>query len=142
MAIIRSLSFHYPDFGLYVNCSGDLLPSRQKIEWFNTAERVAYHAPYILLFSPHFIEVRHVETGQLTQIVTGNNIRCIWDGRGVSNVSPPTPGMDGWDGQVLPDPMILVVLNGSEVPPASRKTRVEHPIAQHICEFVPMAPPI
>ena len=54
------------------------------IEWEGTAERVAFHAPYILLFDSRFIEIRHVETGLLLQIIPGSDVRCIWDGRGIS----------------------------------------------------------
>lgn len=38
----------------------------------------ALHYPYVLAFEPNFIEVRHVDTGGLVQIVTGSNIRCLF----------------------------------------------------------------
>jgi hypothetical protein len=38
----------------------------------------ALHYPYVLAFEPTFIEVRHVESGALMQIVPGNNIRCLF----------------------------------------------------------------
>ncbi|EKM81602.1 hypothetical protein AGABI1DRAFT_54457, partial [Agaricus bisporus var. burnettii JB137-S8] len=81
----------YDEFGVYVDKHGDPSRSAGTIEWEGTAERVALHHPYILLFDSRFIEVRHVETGRLAQIIPGNDIRCIWDGRGVStNLSIPT----------------------------------------------------
>ncbi|KAH9959699.1 hypothetical protein BGW80DRAFT_1131259, partial [Lactifluus volemus] len=52
------------------------------IEWEGTAEHVARHPPYILIFDSRFIEVRHVENGRLCQIIPGHDLRCIWDGRG------------------------------------------------------------
>jgi len=52
------------------------------IEWEGVAEHVALYDPYILLFSPHFIEVREMTSGRFMQIILGNNVRCIWDGRG------------------------------------------------------------
>ncbi|KAH9965641.1 CNH domain-containing protein [Lactifluus volemus] len=82
----------YDEFGLYVNRHGD--PSRTKgtIEWEGTAEHVAWHPPYILIFDSRFIEVRHVETGRLCQIIPGHDLRCIWDGRGASLPLPaPAP---------------------------------------------------
>ncbi|KAH9959707.1 hypothetical protein BGW80DRAFT_1366988, partial [Lactifluus volemus] len=44
------------EFGLYVNRHGD--PSRTKgtIEWEGTAEHVAWHPPYILIFDSRSIE--------------------------------------------------------------------------------------
>src|SRR5258708_37068695 len=61
------------EFGMYVDRHGD--PSRAVItvEWEGTAEKVAYHPPYVLLFDPRFIEIRHVETGRLAQIIPGND---------------------------------------------------------------------
>lgn len=38
----------------------------------------ALHYPYVLAFEPNFVEVRHVDTGNLVQIITGANIRCLF----------------------------------------------------------------
>ena len=35
----------------------------------------------MLIFDTRFIEVRHVETGRLAQIIPGDAVRCIYDGR-------------------------------------------------------------
>lgn len=84
----------YPEFGIYVNKHGDLSRSAGTIEWEGTAERVAFHSPYVLIFDTRFIEVRHVETGRLVQIIPGNDVRCIYDGRGVGNHVTATPMKD------------------------------------------------
>ena len=34
--------------------------------------------PFVLAFEPTFIEVRHVDTAQLIQIIPGNNLRCLF----------------------------------------------------------------
>ncbi|KAJ6488805.1 hypothetical protein C8R45DRAFT_792621, partial [Mycena sanguinolenta] len=47
-----------------------------------TANRVAFHDPYVLLFNTRFIEVRDIKTGQLVQVIPGNDMHCLWDGRG------------------------------------------------------------
>lgn len=39
---------------------------------------IALHYPYVLAFEPTFVEIRHVETGVLTQIIQGNNLRCLY----------------------------------------------------------------
>jgi len=38
----------------------------------------ALHYPYVLAFEPSFIEVRHVETGALMQVIQGSNLRCLF----------------------------------------------------------------
>ncbi|KAE9397959.1 citron-like protein, partial [Gymnopus androsaceus JB14] len=66
----------YNEFGVYVDKHGDPNRAAGTVEWEGTAERVALHAPYVLLFDSRFIEVRHLETGRLVQIIPGNDIRC------------------------------------------------------------------
>jgi hypothetical protein len=38
----------------------------------------ALHYPYILAFEPTFVEIRHIETGLLVQIIKGNNIQLLF----------------------------------------------------------------
>jgi hypothetical protein len=50
--------------------------------WEGTAQHAAHHPPFVLLFDSEFIEIRHVETGRLVQIMLRDRApRCIWDGR-------------------------------------------------------------
>lgn len=100
------------------------------IEWEGTAERVAFHAPYILLFDSRFIEIRHVETGLLVQIIPGSDIRCIWDGRGVSTSSVSPLHEDSQEAQVH------VVMNATDSTngPGTLKNKS---IVQHVCELIP-----
>ena len=100
------------------------------IEWEGTAERVAFHAPYILLFDSRFIEIRHVETGLLVQIIPGSDVRCIWDGRGVSTSSISPLHEDSQEAQVH------VVMNSSDSTngPGALKNKS---IMQHVCELIP-----
>ena len=39
---------------------------------------LALHYPYVLAFEPTFVEIRHVETGLLAQIIKGTNLRCLF----------------------------------------------------------------
>ncbi|KAI0058941.1 Dbl-like domain-containing protein [Artomyces pyxidatus] len=126
----------YDEFGLYVNRHGD--PSRTKgtIEWEGTAERVAWHPPYILLFDSRFIEVRHVETGRLCQIIPGNDLRCIWDGRGTS-APPLVPGPGGtWMEGTSQEARVHGVMRGDDPPPGAARGA----IAQHVFELIPTIP--
>lgn len=55
----------------------------------------ALRYPYVLAFEPSFIEVRHVETGLLEQIIEGHNMRCLYsDSRGHIVVSTCDPVTD------------------------------------------------
>ena len=38
----------------------------------------ALHYPYVLAFEPTFVEIRHVQTGAISQIIQGNNLRCLF----------------------------------------------------------------
>ncbi len=38
----------------------------------------ALHYPFVLAFEPTFVEIRHVETGSMSQIIQGNNLRCVF----------------------------------------------------------------
>ena len=124
---------------MYVDRHGD--PSRgvQTIEWEGTAEYVAWHPPYILLFDIRFIEIRHIETGRLAQIIPGNDMRCIWDGRGAAINTPQTPGPDGWSEGVSQEPRVHGVMNAESTQPTTGP-RSNRPVAQHVFELIPTIP--
>jgi len=123
----------YDEFGLYVDKHGD--PSRRMgtVEWEGTAERVAWHPPYILLFDSRFIEIRHVETGRLVQIISGNEMRCIWDGRGTNHSQAISEG--SWDEVVSQEPRVHAVMNMDSPQPGRRGAT-----AQHVFELIPTVP--
>lgn len=125
------------EFGLYVGKHGEPSRSAGTIEWEGTAERVALHAPYILLFDSRFIEVRHLETGRLAQIIPGNDVRCLWDGRGVSSpsVATPEPGRD----DPIQEARVHAVMNAVEPvqPPGTKPSRA---VAQNVFELIPTIP--
>lgn len=110
------------------------------IEWENTVERVACHAPYILLFNSRYIEIRHIETGRLVQIIQGNEIRCIYDGRGGGGSLNPnvrTAGSDFIDREA----QVHVVMNAAEpAGPGGYKPNTNKVIAQHVFQLVPTQP--
>jgi len=118
-----ALSHKLAELGLYVDRHGR--PSREGIvEWEGTAEQVALHPPYILLFNSRFIEVRHLKSGRLVYIIPGDNIRCIWDGRGV-NLKPSQPVQ-----REEREPVAYISMNTSEV-----SARVPGVNAQQIFEL-------
>lgn len=61
---------------------------------------LALHYPYVLAFEPTFVEIRHCETGLMSQVIQGNNLRLIFADTPPSTTntaspmyhSPPYPG--------------------------------------------------
>ncbi|PAV20204.1 CNH-domain-containing [Pyrrhoderma noxium] len=68
----------YDEFAFYVNKSGWRARPNFMIHWEGHPRSFALHYPYVLAFEPTFVEIRHVETGVLTQIIQGNNLRCLY----------------------------------------------------------------
>lgn len=97
--------------------------------------RVAWHPPYFLLFDSRFIEIRHVETGRLAQIIPGNDMRCIWDGHSTTP-SPQSPGDNGWTEGMSQEPRVHGVMNV----PDSSAGRASKNITQHVFELIPTIP--
>ncbi|CEH18567.1 cnh-domain-containing protein [Ceraceosorus bombacis] len=74
----------YDEFAFYVNKNGWRSKGNWIIHWEGNPTSFAYHHPYVLAFEPSFIEVRHVQTGALHQVITGYNLRCLF-----ADVAPP-----------------------------------------------------
>jgi len=88
--LLRSPPF--TEFGLYVDKHGDPNLTKGTIEWEGTADHVAWHPPYVLIFNLHSIEVRLVDTGRLCQIIRGQDLQCTWDGcRSLVRTLSPDP---------------------------------------------------
>ncbi|KOS12758.1 cnh-domain-containing protein [Malassezia pachydermatis] len=68
----------YNEFAFYVNKNGWRAKGNWIIHWEGNPTSFALHYPYILAFESNFIEVRHVETGALHQVITGFNLRCLF----------------------------------------------------------------
>jgi len=106
------------------------------VEWEGTAESVAFHAPYILLFDTRFIEIRNVDTGRLSQIIPGTDVRCVWDGRGFTTNNAAVPGAQS-DEEMNQEAHVHAVVTMPEQSAAGRASR---PIMQHVFELIPTIP--
>lgn len=122
------------EFGLFVDRHGDPNRVNGVVEWEGTAERVAFHPPYVIIFDSRFVEIRHVDKGRLVQIIRGADIRCLWDGRGASLPAPVTPGPGGWDEMGSLEARIHAVMRDPNSPPNSKV------VVQHVFELVPTVP--
>lgn len=118
-----------------MNAHGSLSRINPVVEWDGTADRVALHPPYILLFNPRFIEVRHINTGRLVQIIAGNDIRCTWDGQGV-NLSPAIVTSCAIDDNISQEPRVHAVMKGMMDPRFRRDERPSRAAYQHVFQLV------
>ncbi|KAI1316398.1 RHO1 GDP-GTP exchange protein 2 [Mortierella claussenii] len=67
----------YSDFAFKMSKKGEL-SKPDLIEWEGRPESFAVSYPYVIAFESGLIEVRHIETGVLEQIILGNNIRRLY----------------------------------------------------------------
>ncbi|CDO69978.1 hypothetical protein BN946_scf184836.g52 [Trametes cinnabarina] len=123
----------YEEFGLYVDKRGAPSRSPPVIEWEGVAAHAAWHAPYVLLFHDSFIEVRHIESGRLAQIMLGRDVRCLWDGRGVIPAEHPAFDDEFEDPRT---PRIHAVLDDSDVLSHNPYNQTPHE-RDHVVELVP-----
>ena len=72
----------YDEFAFFVNTNGWRARPEWVIHWEGICEATALHYPYIMAFEPSFVEIYNVETGQLAQVVPGNHIKLVHEGRG------------------------------------------------------------
>ena len=121
------------EFGLYVDNHGSPSHRLGIVEWEGRVERVAWYPPYILLFNRRFIEIRHAETSRLVQIISGNDTRCVWDGRGMSQSQVVSEG--SVDNINLQAPRVHVVMSEEVSRPGA-----EGVSTQRVFELVPTLP--
>jgi hypothetical protein len=72
--------------GCYITKHGEPSRAAGYIRWETKATSYARHGSHILLFSPQFIEVRHIGTGRLDQVIEAEDIRLVHGGEyGIDN---------------------------------------------------------
>ncbi|KAK4519709.1 uncharacterized protein ATC70_009949 [Mucor velutinosus] len=67
----------YNEIAFYIDKKGRRIRPDWIINWEGHPTAFAFCYPYIVAFDSSFIEIRHVNSGDLTQIITGHNIRCL-----------------------------------------------------------------
>jgi hypothetical protein len=68
---------NYSDFSFFVNRDGWHVRPDWRINWEGNPNDFCLSYPYILAFEPSFIEIRHIESGELLHVMTGRNIRML-----------------------------------------------------------------
>jgi CNH domain len=69
-----------PDLGCFVKQDGKPTHPNFYTEWERRATSYAHYGLHLLLFSPGYIEVRHIETGKLVRMVAVNDLRLLCSG--------------------------------------------------------------
>lgn len=77
----------YNEFAFYVNKNGWRAKGTWLVQWEGRPTAFALHYPYVLAFESRFVEVRHVESGALHQIITGYHVRCLFSDTSASTMS-------------------------------------------------------
>ncbi|KAI9270465.1 CNH domain-containing protein [Phascolomyces articulosus] len=67
----------YNEMAFYIDKKGRRARSDWLIRWEGQPTAFALNFPYIAAFDSTFIEVRHMDTGDLVQVIPGKNIRCL-----------------------------------------------------------------
>ncbi|KAI8092625.1 uncharacterized protein BX664DRAFT_384169 [Halteromyces radiatus] len=68
----------YQGFFFLVDYKGSYYRNRyDKIEWVGHPHAVAFYHPYIVAFDSQLIEIRHIGTGELVQVLAGTDIQSL-----------------------------------------------------------------
>ncbi|WFD27733.1 RHO1 GDP-GTP exchange protein 2 [Malassezia nana] len=102
----------YNEFAFFVNKNGWRARSDWIVHWEGNPNAFAIHYPYILAFEPSFIEVRHIETGALHQVIMGYNMRCLFADSLPSRLHGSRTAKSGFS-----HPMRTVMLNAAHGEP-------------------------
>ncbi|KAK9692898.1 RHO1 GDP-GTP exchange protein 2 [Basidiobolus ranarum] len=70
----------YNEVAFYVSNSGKRSRPDFLMEWEGRPTDIALYYPYVVAFDPSFIEIRHVETGSLEQVIVCNGLKCLSNG--------------------------------------------------------------
>ncbi|KAG2178384.1 hypothetical protein INT44_001536, partial [Umbelopsis vinacea] len=65
------------EYAFYIDGKGRRKRPGFLIEWEGQPESFAFSYPYVLAFEPNFIEIRHMLTGALEQIISGIDIQSL-----------------------------------------------------------------
>ncbi|KAI8342756.1 CNH domain-containing protein [Chlamydoabsidia padenii] len=67
----------YNDLAFYIDKKGKRARPDWTMRWEGNPTAFAFRYPYLVAFDTSFIEIRHIDTGHLVQVIPGNNIRCL-----------------------------------------------------------------
>ena len=68
------------ELGCYITRHGAPTRSCGYVRWETKATSFANVGVHLLLFSPEFVEIRHIQTGRIVQVIEGEDIRLLYPG--------------------------------------------------------------
>lgn len=74
---LTGVSLDRAEFGCYVDRHGKPTRHSALLRWEAKAESYAHRGEHLLLFSSDFLEVRHLPTGRLVQVLQGQDLRVL-----------------------------------------------------------------
>ncbi|KAG7094178.1 hypothetical protein E1B28_007787 [Marasmius oreades] len=99
----------YSNFGLYLDSLGEPTRSKPVVSWGVEVQHAALlNSSYIALFSRQSVEIRGLYNGEVTQVIKGKDVRCVWDGRVTTIADPHDAAVDR--------PRALGMMNSEEIP--------------------------
>jgi len=66
--------------GCYITRHGAPTRSCGYVRWEAKATSFAHVGAHLLLFSPEFVEIRHIQSGRIVQVIEGEDIRLLCPG--------------------------------------------------------------
>jgi RHO1 GDP-GTP exchange protein 1/2 len=78
--LASSLFDPFSELGFYVDKFGKPTRSAGYISWECKATAYAYRGPHVFLFSPGYIELRSIASGELVQVIEGTDVRLLHTG--------------------------------------------------------------
>jgi len=70
----------YDELGCYITRHGKPTRSCGYVRWETKATSFANVGVHLLLFSSEFVEIRHIQTGRIVQVLEGSDIRLLYPG--------------------------------------------------------------
>ncbi|CAO3599660.1 unnamed protein product [Absidia cylindrospora] len=67
----------YNDLAFYIDKKGRRVRSDWIMQWEGHPAAFAFRYPYLVAFDSSFIEIRDINSGDIVQVIPGNNIRCL-----------------------------------------------------------------
>ncbi|KAJ7910171.1 CNH domain-containing protein [Mycena leptocephala] len=102
MAIYRVLNTDFllcydSKFPLYINKSGQRSRNEFMLIWEEKPTGFTLHRQYLVIFLPSSVQIRHIETGLVSQIIPGSNDRLLFADTppSVNNGGEPMHGLQG-----------------------------------------------
>jgi len=76
--ILNEFLLCYDEFAFYVDKKGRRSRKEFMVYWEGMPTGFALQEPYVIAVEPSFVEIRHIETGLMSQVIQGSNLRLLF----------------------------------------------------------------